>query len=61
VFDEIELPNDDALAVRTADRLRWSLDPADPFTNEVAAIIKDVIRGKEGSIRHLTERLFELT
>jgi len=60
-FENVEVPGDSALELRIADRLRWSMDPADPFTNEVSALLKEILREKPLAAEHLSMRLIELT
>ena len=59
-FEDVEIPGDDRLALKFADRLRWSMDPADPFTNEVGAMMKEIIKGKPLAAQHLFERLTDM-
>ena len=60
-LEEIEIPGDDILAQKAADHLRWSMDPADPWTNEISALLKEVVKGKPKAAEHLSERIIELT
>lgn len=55
-----EIPGDDGLAQKAADHLRWSMDPADPFTNTVSAMLKEVLRGKPNGDQQLSDRLAEM-
>lgn len=59
-FEGVTVPDGDTLAQKTADRLHWSMDPADPFTNEVSALMKEVIRGKTTATEQLLQRLKEM-
>lgn len=59
-FERVMVPDGDTLAQKTADRLHWSMDPADPFTNEVSALMKEVIRGKKTATEQLLQRLTEM-
>ena len=59
-FEEMEVPGDGVLAQKVADHLHWSLDPADPFTNEMSSLMKDVIRRLPRAELILSRRLAEM-
>jgi hypothetical protein len=60
-FEDIEFPGDEKTAMKIAEHLRWSLDAADPFTNEIASLMKDVLRGGPRAVEFMTERLTEMS